>query len=502
MKIIIKLILIVCIVINTFLVLACSSSNSDETSNSNDATIVLTISGTVDTNSFLNHENIITRTDLLTRDEIITRNDITQPVGSPIPDFYFKTETVLKNSDSTDPGLIVFTTREDPNELDSLASLDIDSLAVANTDGSFSLPVYENANEDFYVVLSAVSSSSSCIFSSAEDSSYKASLSAPVLCFDDDFLFILETSDGNSNYTISSDSSTSSIDIGTVTISGSSATAATDLDADDSISSSSSSSVSNEDTLGVYYKFDNNLSDSSGYENNATGPNGDTGFSYINEDPEDDSAGRAISLDGFDDYLIIEDKDENGISDFTSGNELTIFALLNIDESIISAKDSTSYYIFSSGYIDFYFQITESGSIQIWAQIEIQQDTTNIGYTIKANDYWNPAVIESLESNISLAFTLQSGVINTIINGQPDENGECQVYSDSQELIGGCNSTYTGNIRTSAPENNERDAYIGRKDYVAPAESFSYFKGIIFEFRIYNEALNSTEILDLHNSLY
>jgi len=225
----------------------------------------------------------------------------------------------------------------------------------------------------------------------------------------------------------------------------------------------SSSSLS--DGLIAHYEFEGNAKDSSGNGNDGTEHGGVT---YV-----DGVIGKAGSFDGVDDYINITPK-----SDVSNITDFTISVWTRVEE-----KSFIRQYIFDgkSGLDDY------------------RNDGFYLIYDIDNNleEIHNGTISNSKDIESKVKFSLQEKWIEMIYMRK---NGQYFIYIDNIKL----DLDFAHNELTDESLDMQHNWFIGTffgnnpKYYSNTINNYSY-KGKIDDLRIYNRALNETEIQELYN---
>ncbi len=217
-------------------------------------------------------------------------------------------------------------------------------------------------------------------------------------------------------------------------------------------------SVFADSSLVLWYKFNEssgtNVADSSGYGRNGTLNGGATW-----------SGGNGVELDGNSGYVKMP-------GDILSGlNNVTVSVKVLVDSS--NAYPS---WVFNFG--------NTSDSYN-------NENANYFGLLLNADNY--RVVLSktrwSNEQNTRVSTALSSGVWKYITYTQNGKTGT--LYLDGVQVAQNLNVAYT----PSDIENNVAN-FIGRAPYTADR----YFKGRVSDFRLYNRALSTSEVLDIVNS--
>jgi len=198
--------------------------------------------------------------------------------------------------------------------------------------------------------------------------------------------------------------------------------------------------------LVAYYEFEGNANDSSG--------NGNDGIEYGGVSYVDGVIGKAGNFDGLDDYIKIPD--DNSLTPKT----YTI--------STFYKSSSTDYLgeICSKGIDKHYYEIQFNSSVENYEMEFWYEDSSDSDYYILTSNgfdtEWHMATMIFDEATLTLKAYIDSILV------------EKKVFS-------------------SKPYNNNYDLWIGHGDN-------GYFNGKIDDFRIYNRALNDSEIKKLFSS--
>lgn len=218
--------------------------------------------------------------------------------------------------------------------------------------------------------------------------------------------------------------------------------------------------------LVAHYEFEDNANDSSGNDNH--------GAEYGGVAYTDGVIGQAGSFDGVDDFLEI-----TPISDVSNITDFTISTW-----TYVTKKSDFRQYVFNGhGWSKTTSNLTPLGGFSIIYDIDENEEIHNA--ITKPNEAYTETNIPYDLTNkwIEISFVRKSGVDSTYING---------------EII---NSTYVKQNTTNPVLNMQHDWFIGTFSGNNPNynPSFNYsFKGKIDDLRIYNRALNETEIQTLY----